>query len=172
MRFYAHERIALLVDGPNCWNTAKNIGLEIDWGKLEAFFGRQSTLVSSVYFTCLPTVHSDGFQPIKPLIDWLDFNNWQVVSREKDTDVDLAVVAMELANGCIDHFVIASGDSDFVILVEALQRRGKRVTILSSLKGGGVSEDLRRSADNFLDLESLRDTIARPARTPKEAVGA
>lgn len=172
MKFYAHERVALIVDGPNTWNCAHRIGLEIDWGKLQDFFARQGLLCSSLYFTAASIDPVDGFDRLRPLLDWLDFNGWQVIAREKDTDVDLAVAAMELAQTQIDHFILASGDSDFVILVEALQRRGKRVTVLSSLKGGGVSEDLRRAADNFLDLESMRDCIARPARAPKEAVGA
>jgi uncharacterized LabA/DUF88 family protein len=158
------------VDGPNTHHCAQRMGLEIDWAKLQDFFGRQAMLCGSIYFTCL-SGGEDGFLPHKPLVDWLTFNGWQVCARDKDTDVDLAVTAMELSVSQIDHFLIATGDSDFVILVQALQRRGKRVTVLSS-KGCGLSEDLRRAADNFLDLEGLRKTITRDSRAPKEAVGA
>jgi uncharacterized protein (TIGR00288 family) len=172
MIFYAHERVALIVDGPNTWACAHRIGLDIDWAKLHEFFAHQALLVGSFYFTKVTADPLDGFEPVRRLLDWLDFNGWQVITRDKDTDVDLAVTVMELADSPIDHFVLATGDSDFVILAEALKRWGKRVTVLSSLKGGGVSEDLRRAADDFLDLESLRDTIARSARTPKEAAHA
>jgi uncharacterized protein (TIGR00288 family) len=169
MRFYGHERLALVVDGPNTFHACQNIGLEIDYSKLQKLLARQATLTCSLYFTSM-NPDADGFVPHKPLIDWLDYNGWQVIAREKDPDVDLAVMAMELAQTSIDHFVIASGDGDFVILVEALQRRGKHVTILSSLKGGGLSDDLRRAADDFMDLSDLRSEIARPAKALKETV--
>lgn len=169
MRFYAHEKLAVLVDGANLHCAAQNVGLEIDWGRFQLFFARQATLVTSCYFTPIPAEHQDGFQPLQRLLDWLDYNSWQVIAS--DTGVDMAVMAMELA-GDVDHFVIGSGDGDFVVLAEALKRRGRRVTVLAALKGGGVSDDLRRAADDFLDLEALRTEIARAPRTTKEAVSA
>lgn len=171
MRFYANERLALLVDGPNLHFSARAIGLEVDWGLLQGFFSGQAMLVSSIYLTPLPQEHDDGFQPIRRMVDWLEYNGWRVVTRNKDTDVALAVMAMELI-GKIDHFIIASGDSDFALLADALQRQGCRVTILSALASGQVSDELRRASTDFLDLETLRAHISRAPRAMKEAVSA
>lgn len=171
MRFYAHEKLALLVDGPNFHFTAQKIGLDVDFGTLQGFFARQATLVNSVYLTPVPDERDDGFQPLRRVLDWLEYNGWTVIARDKDTDVDLAVMAMELADN-IDHFVIATGDCDFVSLVEALQRKGCRVTILSAINSGQVSDDLRRAATDFLDLEALREHIVRAPKSAKEAVPA
>lgn len=169
MRFYGHEKLALMVDGPNFHFTTQKIGLDADFGRLQGFFARQATLVSSIYLSPLPDQRDDGFQPLQRVLDWLEYNGWTVIVRDKDTDVALAVMAMELADN-IDHFVIATGDSDFALLVEALQRKGCRVTILSALNSGQVSDELRRAASDFLDLEALREHIVRVSRTAKEAV--
>lgn len=168
MRFSPHEKVALLVDGPNLWGAAKGLGFDIDYAKLYGLFNDQATLTSACYFTRMD--ETDDFNPLRPLVDWLDFNGWQVFTRTKDTDVDLAVTAMELAKG-VDHIIIASGDSDFISLVEALQRIPKRVTILSTIKTSPphCAEDLRRGAFQFLDLENLRRSIARADRLKETA---
>lgn len=163
MHFNTHEKTAVLIDGPNLWSAAQGMRLDIDWGRLQHFFRSQTMLASCIYFTPSMTDQEDGFQPLRKLLDWLAYNSWQVVAREKDTDVDLAVMAMELAEH-VDHFIIGSGDSDFVKLVEALQRRGCRVTVMSALTGGTLSDDLRRAADDFLDLEAIRAEIQRDPR--------
>jgi uncharacterized LabA/DUF88 family protein len=69
-----------------------------------------------------------------------------------------------------DHMVLFSGDGDFRALVEAVQRKGARVTVVSTLKGqsGSISDELRRQADAFVDLADLGDLIGRPsARLPR-----
>jgi uncharacterized protein (TIGR00288 family) len=168
MRFYPDEKLAVLVDGPNVCHAAKNIGLEIDWGKLQGFLSRQAHLVSSTYYTPL-TQDQDGFQPVRKLVDWLDFNGWQTFTADTPPHVALAVNALELADQ-VDHFILATGNADFIPLVEALQRCGRRVTIVSALKSNCVAEDLRRAATNFLDLEAIREHVARAPR--KEAANA
>jgi uncharacterized LabA/DUF88 family protein len=173
MRFYAHERLALMVDGPNLRNAVRALGFDVDFAKLQGFIARQGTLVSSCYFTQLK--EGEDFNPVRPLVDWLDYNDWQVVTRERETAVDLAVHALEMS-AHLDHLILASGNSDFVALVEAVQRRACRVSILSTTKagatGGGCADELRRSTDHFIELADLRDLIARPARAPKEALQA
>lgn len=164
MRFYPHEKTALVVDGPNVFHTAKAMGLDIDWGKLRQYLQDHTTLISASYFTFYVEAE-DGFSPMRGLLDWLSYNDWQVFPRDSDARADLAVSVLDMAAG-VDHFVIATGDGAFLMLVEALQRRGKRVTVLSSLKTGVLSDDLRRAADQFLELESLRQVIARPLKVP------
>lgn len=169
MRFYPHERLALLVDGPNLWGATKALGLDVDFGRMREFFANKATLVSATYFGLIPD--SDEFTPIRRLADWLDFHGWQAIVRPKDPDVDLAVCAMEIS-GRIDHFVLATGDSDFVMLVEALQRRACTVTVLSTIaahgQGYSCADDLRRAADQFLDLNDLRAAFGRPSKAAKE----
>jgi len=171
MQFYAHEKLALMVDGPNFWHASKNLGFDIDYGKLREFFARQATLTNCIYFTRME--ETDDFNALRPLVDWLEYHGWQVVTREKDTDVDLAVAAMEMADH-INHFVIVSGDADYCSLVEALQRKGVRTSVLATLKspGSNCSDDLRRAAEQFIEMDDLRATITRPARAVKEALSA
>lgn len=169
MRFYAHEKLALVVDGKNIWSTARALGLDMDWGKLQDFFARQATMVSCTYFTEMES--SEEFNPIRPLKDWLEFHGWQVVTQTDDTAVDLAVACLEMAPW-IDHFMLATGDVVFLPLIHALQRKGRRVSLLSSIKANGAScaDEMRRQADAFVDLDELRLAVARPARAPKETV--
>jgi len=168
MRFFGGEKTALLIDGPNLAQAAKVIGMEMDWGRLQLFFEDNAHLVGSIYFTPLLT-DAEGFQPMRGLVDWLDFNGWQTVTPEGPAHVDLAVAAMELANN-VGHLIIGTGNDTFTPLVEALQRRGRRVTVLSTTKNGFCADNLRRVAGNFLDLQAMRDFVVRTPR--KEAVSA
>lgn len=168
MRFYGHERLALLVDGPNTWHAGKALGFEIDYGKLQDLFARQGTLVASRYFTRM--ADTEDFNPVHPLVQWLGFNGWAVTTRDKDTDVDLAIFAMELLDH-VDHLILASGDGDYCALVDAYQRRGRRVSIVSTVDSRPMhcSDDLRCGADQFMELSTLRSVIERPAREPQTA---
>ena len=67
-----------------------------------------------------------------------------------------------------DHVVLFSGDGDFRRLVESVQRKGVRVTVVSTVKSQPpmASDDLRRQADSFVDLSDLSNIIGRPARAP------
>ncbi len=114
--------------------------------------------------------------PIWPLIDWLDYNGYTVVTKSvKETidahgrrkvranmDIELAVDAMELARH-VDEIVLFSGDGDFRSLVEAVQRRGVRVTVVSTISTHPpmVADELRRQADIFTDLADLRPRLVR-----------
>ncbi len=76
--------------------------------------------------------------------------------------MELAVDAMELST-TVDHMVLFSGDGDFRYLTEALQRRGRKVTVISTTKTNPpmIADDLRRQADNFIELTALKDAIGR-----------
>jgi uncharacterized LabA/DUF88 family protein len=80
-------------------------------------------------------------------------------------DIELAVDAMELAEH-LDHIVLFSGDGDFRTLVEALQHKGKRVSVVSTLttQPPMVADELRRQADQFIDLADLQKDICRTQR--------
>jgi uncharacterized LabA/DUF88 family protein len=121
------------------------------------------------------------------LIDWLDYNGYIVVTKptkeyvdaggrrklKGNMDVELAVDAMELAER-VDQIVLFSGDGDFRSLVEAVQRRGVRVTVVSTISSPPpmIADELRRQADAFTDLVELKSKIARnPSErsAPREA---
>jgi uncharacterized LabA/DUF88 family protein len=180
MTFYPTDRLALFIDGANLYSAAKNLGFDIDYRKLLEEFRKRSVLVRAYYYTAL--VENEEYSPIRPLVDWLDYNGYRLVTKPAreyvdsqgrkrwrgDMDVEIAVDMLEMADHA-DHLVLFSGDGDFRKLVEAVQRKGSRVTVVSTVKSQPpmVSDELRRQADNFVDLADLADLIGRPARLPK-----
>lgn len=180
MTFYPTDRLALFIDGANLYSAAKSLGFDIDYRKLLEEFRKRSVLVRAYYYTAL--VENEEYSPIRPLVDWLDYNGYRLVTKSAreyvdsqgrkrwrgDMDVEIAVDMMEMA-GHADHMVLFSGDGDFRCLVEAVQRKGCRVTVVSTVKSQPpmVSDELRRQADNFVDLADLADLIGRPARLPR-----
>ncbi len=173
--FYRDDRLALFIDGSNLYAAAKALGFDIDYKLLRAEFLRRGKLVRAFYYTAL--LENDEYSPIRPLVDWLNYNGFTMrtkpakeytdsLGRRKvkgNMDVELCVDAMELA-AHVDHVVLFSGDGDFKPLVEALQRKGVRVSVCSTIRSQPpmISDDLRRQADNFIDLEDLREVVGRP----------
>ena len=177
------SRIALFIDGANLHATSRTLGFDIDYKRLLAEFGSRGVVLRAFYYSAMDPELSS----LRPLLDWLDYNGYTVVTRPSresvdasggrrfkgNLEVDLAVDAMELA-GHIDEMILFSGDGDFRPLIEAVQRRGVRVTVVStaSSKPPIVADELRRQADDFIELAKLRtrigrDTIERPA--PRDA---
>lgn len=177
MHFNADDRIALFIDGPNLYAAAKSLGFDIDYKNLLESFRRQGRLVRAYYYTAL--AEDQEYSPIRPLIDWLDYNGYTMVTKpaKEYTDstgrrrykgnmsIELAVDMMEMAPS-IDHAVLFSGDGDFRQLLEAMQRRGVRVTVISTFRAQSpmVSDELRRQADAFVELQDLSQDIARKGR--------
>jgi uncharacterized LabA/DUF88 family protein len=177
------DRIAVFIDGANLYSSAKTLGFDIDYKRLLEEFQGRGSLVRAFYYIA---VHeSQEYSSIRPLIDWLDYNGYTVVTKpakeffdaggrrriKSSMDVELAVDAMELA-GRVDQVVLFSGDGDFRPLVEALQRRGVRVTVISTISSRPpmLADELRRQADVFTDLMELRSRFGRDppvARSPR-----
>lgn len=172
--FYQNERLALFVDGANLHGASKSLGFDIDYKRLLTEFSKRGRLIRAFYYTTL--MENEEYSPLRPLIDWLDYNGFTMVTKpakeytdamgrrrfKGSIDIELAVDAMEMADN-VDHIVLFSGDGDFRPLVEALQRRGKRVSVVSTLKSTPpmISDDLRRQADNFVELQTLQPLIQR-----------
>lgn len=172
--FYQNERLALFVDGANLHGASKSLGFDIDYKRLLGEFAKRGRLIRAFYYTTL--MENEDYSPLRPLIDWLDYNGFTMVTKPSreytdaqgrrrfkgSIDIELAVDAMEMAD-TVDHIVIFSGDGDFRRLVEALQRRGKRVSVVSTLRSQPpmISDDLRRQADNFIELQTLQTLIQR-----------
>jgi len=177
--FYKNERLALFIDGSNLFTAAKSLGFDIDYKLLRTEFIRRGKMVRAFYYTAL--FEGDDYSPIRPLLDWLNYNGFTMVTKSAkeftDTqgrkkikgnmDIDLTVNAMELAPH-VEHIILFSGDGGFRPLVESLQRQGVRVSVVSTLKSHPpmIADELRRQADNFIELEDLRDVIGRPEGEP------
>lgn len=183
------ERIGLFVDGANLYHTTRALGFEIDFARMLDYFGGGTYLVRAFYYTAL--IETEDYSPLRPLTDFLAYNGWQVVTKpakqqtdpsgrprlKGNMDVELAVDMLELAPQ-LDHVVLFSGDGDFRRLVEAVQRMGVRVTVVSSTRAQPpmIADELRRQADGFVELADLGPDIARrqraaaPAPTPAPAM--
>jgi uncharacterized LabA/DUF88 family protein len=175
MAFYPTDRIALFIDGANLYAAAKSLNLDLDYKKLLEEFQKRGVLIRAYYYTAI--AEDQDYSPIRPLVDWLDYNGFTVVTKPAreftdaagrkrmrgDMDIEIAVDMMQMAAHA-DHLVLFSGDGDFRRLVEAIQSKGVRVTVVSTLKSQPpmASDDLRRQADNFVDLQDLGAMIGRP----------
>ena len=177
MTFYPTDRLALFIDGPNLHASAKALGFDIDFKRLLEEFRKRGLLTRAYYYTTL--VEDQDYSPIRPLVDWLDYNGFSLVTKPAkeyidregrkrwrgDMHIELAVDMMELAPR-LDHAVLFSGDSDFAPVVAAVQRKGVRATIVSTIKSSPAmaGDELRRAADSFVDLADLSEIIGRPPR--------
>ena len=173
--FYDQERLALFIDGSNLYATARALEFDIDYRTLLTYFGGLGTLLRASYYTAL--IEDQDYSPIKPLVDWLDYNGYSIITKpakeftdasgrrktKGSMDIEMAVDMLDLADK-VDHMVLFSGDGDLRALVKALQRRGVRVSVVSTIKSQPpmISDDLRRQADQFIELSDLRGQIARP----------
>jgi len=185
MMFDQREKVALFIDGANLYATSKALGFDIDYKRMLKHFQEQAYLLRAYYYTAL--VEDQEYSSIRPLIDWLDYNGYRVVTKptkeftdssgrrkvKGNMDIELAVDALELAS-TIDHMVLFSGDGDFRSLVEAMQRRGRKVSVVStvSTQPPMIADDLRRQADYFVDLTSLKAEIGRDPSERQERVAA
>ncbi|HYB54934.1 MAG TPA: NYN domain-containing protein [Alphaproteobacteria bacterium] len=174
MHFYPNERIALFIDGSNLYAAARSLGFDIDYKRLLELFQTKGNLVRAFYYTAL--VEDQEYSPIRPLVDWLDYNGYTMVTKptkeftdamgrrkiKGNMDIELAIDVMEMADR-LDHIVLFSGDGDFRRLVEAVQRKGVRVSVVSTIRSQPpmVADELRRQADSFVELQDLAPQIQR-----------
>lgn len=195
MRFTTSERTALFIDGANLYSASRHLGFDVDYRDMLAYFRAHTNVVRAYYYSAL--LDSDEYSPLRPLTDWLAYNGYTLVTKaareftdstgrrrvKGNMDVELAVDMMELAPR-IDHAVLFSGDSDFRRLVEAVQRQGVRVSVVSSVRTvpAMAADELRRQADQFVELAEIapeftrrtdtRRTAARLPPEPMDAAGA
>jgi uncharacterized LabA/DUF88 family protein len=174
MVFYPEERLALFIDGANLHGTAKALGFDIDYRRLLNVFSAKGRLLRAFYYTAL--AEEQDYSPIRPLVDWLDYNGYTMVTKpakeftdqsgrrriKSNMDIELTIDMLEMS-AHLEHVVLFSGDGDFRRLVEAVQRKGVRVSVVSTVKTqpAMVSDDLRRQADTFIDLADLQPVVAR-----------
>jgi len=189
LKFHPQERVAIFIDGANLYAAAKALGFDIDYKRLLDSFTSACHLIRAFYYTAL--IEDQEYSPIRPLVDWLDYNGYTMVTKptkeftdsagrrkiKGNMDIELAIDVMEMAEH-VDQIVLFSGDGDFRRLVEAVQRKGVRVTVESTMRSQPpmVADELRRQADRFVELEEISPQIARahshtsrpPVSTPAE----
>ncbi len=174
MEPYTQERLALFIDGSNLYAAARALGFEIDYKNLLEVFAAKGRLIRAFYYTAL--LEDQEYSPIRPLVDWLDYNGYTLVTKpakeftdpagrrkiKGNMDIELAVDVMEMAP-YLDHIVLFSGDGDFRRLVECVQRKGVRVSVVSTVASSPpmVADELRRQADTFIELQELAQYISR-----------
>jgi uncharacterized LabA/DUF88 family protein len=173
-RFYPEERVALFIDGANLHAAARALGFDIDYKRLLKYFQEQCRLIRAFYYTAL--IEDQEYSPLRPLVDWLDYNGFTMVTKptkeftdamgrrkiKGNMDIELAIDVLDMS-AHLDHVVLFSGDGDFRRLVEAVQRRGVRVSVVSTVRSQPpmVADELRRQADVFVELADLSAEIAR-----------
>lgn len=176
--FSPHDRVATFIDGQSIYIASKSAEFDMDFKKLTALIASEGRLVRNHYFTAMSD--TEDYNAVRPLVDWLGYNGFTVVTkslkdggdaenrrRKGNINVDMSVHALDLADA-VDQMIIFSGDGDLVPLVEALQRKGVRVTVISSKDGTQpmISDDLRRQADVFIDIKDIADKIRRDIPSP------
>ncbi len=171
----SRDRVVVFIDGANLYATSKAIGVDIDYRALLEDFQQRSRFLRAYYYTAY--LEDQEYSSIRPLIDWLDYNGYTMVTKpakefsdsagrrkiKGNMDIEITVDALDLSPH-FDHLVLFSGDGDFTALVAALQRRGKKVTVVSTLSTPTpmIADDLRRQADFFVDVVDLTKKFGRP----------
>ena len=180
MDFHANERIALFIDGSNLYAAARALDFDIDYKNLLKFFRKQGRLIRAFYYTAL--IDDQEYSPIRPLIDWLDYNGYTMITKptkeftdatgrkkvKANMDIELAIDIMELADS-LDHIVIFSGDGNFRRVVESVQKKGVRVSVVSTVcsQPPMIADELRRQADIFIELQDVKELIGRVSASGK-----
>ena len=169
-----NSKIALFIDGANLNATAKRLGFDIDYKRLLKEFQSRGTLLRAFYYMAI--IEDQEYSSIRPLIDWLDYDGYTVVtkatkdfidaSRRRKVKGNMDHRACRRCHGMTEHvdqIVLFSGDGDFRSLVEAVQRRGVRVTVVSTISSrpSMIADELRRQADVFTDLVELQSKVGR-----------
>lgn len=179
---WANEKTALFIDGANLYKAARNLGFDMDYKALLAKAQDACMLVRAYYYTAIQEDKTQDYSPLRPLVDWLDYNGYAMVTKlsreftdatgkrrfKGSIDIELAVDMMALAPK-LDHIVLFTGNGDFRRAIDALQQQGVRVTVISTVKSQPpmASDELRRQADRFIDLADLETVIGRAAQPRK-----
>jgi len=181
MHFNQDEKVALFIDGANLYSASRNLGFDVDYRNLLEYFRKRARVIRAYYYSAV--LETDEYSPLKPLTDWLAYNGYSLVTKpakeftdaagrrrvKGNMDIEVAVDMLELAP-MIDHAILFSGDSDFRRLVEAVQRKGVRVSVVSSIRTTPpmVADELRRQADAFIELADISSEFTRRQTEPRQ----
>ncbi len=180
MDFRMEDRVCLFIDGANLYSASRNLGFDVDYRSLLAFFRARCKLVRAYYYSAV--LDTEEYSPLKPLTDWLVYNGYTLVTKtareftdqtgrrriKGNMDIELAVDMLEMSPK-MDHAILFSGDSDFRRLVEAVQRQGVRVSVVSTIRTSppAAADELRRQADEFIELADIATEFTRRQTEPR-----
>lgn len=180
MDFRMEDRVCLFIDGANLYSASRNLGFDVDYRSLLTFFRTRTKLIRAYYYSAV--LDTEEYSPLKPLTDWLVYNGYTLVTKaareftdqtgrrriKGNMDIELAVDMLEMSTR-IDHAVLFSGDADFRRLVEAVQRQGVRVSVISSIRTTPpmAGDELRRQADEFIELADIAPEFTRRQTEPR-----
>lgn len=176
------DRTAIFIDGANLYKTARNLGFDIDYKRLLKKTRQETRLVRAYYYTAIQDDREQDYSPLRPLVDWLDYNGYHLrtkMAREftdaqgkkrfrGSTDIELAVDMVTMASK-LDCIVLFTGNGDFRHAIAQVQDQGCRVVCVSTTASQPpmASDEIRRQADIFVDLTDLEDVISRKSAPPK-----
>jgi len=180
MYFFQNEKIGVFIDGQHLYNVSRGLGFDVDYRDLLKFFREQGRLVHAYYYAAL--LENEEYTPLRPLMDWLDYNGYLVVSKsareytdangnrrvQSNMDVDIATDMLEQANH-LDHFVLVSGSGNLRRPIEALRAKGARTSVMTSVKTAPpmCSDDLRRACDEFIEINEVMEHFTRRRTEPR-----
>lgn len=180
------DRTAIFIDGANLYKTARNLGFDIDYKRLLQKTRAETRLVRAYYYTAMQEDREQDYSPLRPLVDWLDYNGYQLktkIAREYidaqgrkryrgNVDIELAIDMVMMASK-LDCIVLFTGNGDFRHAIAKVQEQGCRVVCVSTTASQPpmASDEIRRQADQFVDLTDLEDVIARKSAPRREPAG-
>lgn len=148
---------ALFIDGRSLHHDVRALNFEVDYHLLFEEFAKRASILRAYYYT---TVSGHDSVETQHLLDWLEYNGFTVRRQhakeyddgggrrrtKRSIGIELAVDAMDIAKH-IESIFLFSGDGSLRYLVEALQRRGVFMTVISTMRtrpGPIVADELRR----------------------------
>ena len=173
--FDSRANVMLFFDGANTQMAAKALSFEIDYKKLRDGFAERCNVLRSYYFQATPPDGYENYAYVKPLTDFLSYNNYHLITKPfrqfKDADgvvrgkgnmdIEIAIQMMKSMNKA-DYLFLFSGDGDFKPLLEECQLNGHaQIVVVSTLHSEPpvVSDELRKQADHYIDWANLEPVV-------------
>jgi len=154
---YVAQRVAVLIDAQNLYHSAKNLyQARVNFREVlkKAVAGR-ALVRAFAYVIRTKSGEERGFvEALKKIgieIREKELQEYPGGFKKGDWDVGITVDAIRVAPS-VDVIVLASGDGDFLQLVEFLKNQGKKVEVIAFSRT--TSSKLKEAADEFFDLET------------------
>ena len=154
---YKNQRVAVLIDVQNLYHSARALFQKrVNFKELlDAALGERRLVRAFAYVVRTKTGEEKPFfEALNKLgieMRVKDLQEYYGGMKKADWDVGIAVDAIKTL-GIVDVIVLASGDGDYIPLVEYLKNQGRRVEVMAF--GRSASSKLKEIADEFIDLDN------------------
>jgi len=150
------QRVAILIDVQNLYHSAKNLyGARVNFREILKTAVSQRSLIRAFAYVVRTKTGEE-----KPFFEALtklgietrvrDLQEYYGGLKKADWDVGITVDAIRIAPS-VDTIVLASGDGDFLQLIDYLKNQGKRIEVMAFSRS--ASSKLKEGADEFIDIE-------------------